>query len=224
MKKHVYGFAFLFLLIQAFPLAHAAEEGLVVKENCAWEHPGRESSTWEHKNALRALRVPEETIERFATRIQRGQSDDWVHISPQQGVVRQQLGDMPERFTIDGMVFGKRKVCYGVFPAWADMTRKEKARLYAEQDGNGNIIYVAVPTVCNNMTKLSLVERPRLVILATYEGPRTKTETAARKAPENVVTDSNNDSVTDSNSNPVTTYAYWSPRYKEMIHNIRVVQ
>ena len=224
MKKHMYGFAFLFLLVQAFPMAYAAGGGLLVKENCAWEYPGRELSRWEHESALRALSVPEETIKRFVTRIQRGQFDDWVHISPQQGVVRQQLGDMPERFTIDGMVFGKRKVCFNVSPAWADMSRKEKARLYAEQDGSGNIIYVAIPTICNNMTKLSLVERPRLVILATYEGPRTKTETATKKAPENVVTDSNNDSVVDSNSNPVTTYAYWSPRYKEMIHNIRVVQ
>ena len=223
MKKHRYGFVFLFLLVQFFSVAYAAEGGMVVKENCAWEYPGRESSKWGHENALRALRVPEETIKRFATRIQHGQLDGWVDISPQQGVVRQQLGDRPERFTIDGMVFGKRKVCYGVFPAWADISRKEKARLYAEQDGNGNIVYVAVPTVCNNMTKLSLVEKPRLVILATYEGPRTKTETAKRKAPANVVTDSNGDPVTDSNGEPVTTYVYWSPQYKEMIYNIRII-
>ena len=116
MKKHRYGFVFLFLLVQFFSVAYAAEGGMVVKENCAWEHPGRESSKWGHENALRALRVPEETIKRFATRIQHGQLDGWVDISPQQGVVRQQLGDRPERFTIDGMVFGKRKVCYGVFP------------------------------------------------------------------------------------------------------------
>ncbi|MCR4330479.1 MAG: hypothetical protein NUV49_01200 [Patescibacteria group bacterium] len=226
MKKHMYGFAFLFLLIQAFPMAYAAGEGLLVKENCAWEYPGRESSKWEHESALRALSVPEETIKRFVARIQRGQFDDWVHISPQQGVVRQQLGDTPERFTIDGMVFGKRKVCYGVFPAWADMSRKEKARLYVEQDENGNIIYIAVPTVCNNMTKLSLIERPRLIILATYEGPRVGTEAPKRKVLKNAVTDSNGNVVTDSNSDPVTTttYAYWSPQYKETIHNVRVIQ
>ncbi len=224
MKKHRYGFVFLFLLVQCFSAAYAAESAVIVKENCAWEHPGRESSKWEHENALRALRVPEETIERFVTRIRRGQPDGWVDISPQQGVVRQQLGDMPERFTIDGMVFGKRKVCYGVSPAWADASRKEKARLYAEQDGNGNMVYVAIPTVCNNVTKLSLVEKPRLVILATYDGPRVGTETPKKEASNNVVTDSKGDPVTDSNGGPVTTYTYWSPQYKEMIYNIRVIQ
>jgi len=224
MKKHRYGFVFLFLLSQAFPVVYAAGEGLVVKENCAWEYPGREPSKWEHQAALRALRVPEETIERFVTRIQRGQSDGWVHISPQQGVVREQFGDIPERFTIDGMVFGKRKVCYGVSPAWDDISRKEKARLYAEQDGNGNMVYVAVPTICNNMTKLSLVEKPGLVILATYEGSLVETKALKSEVPKKSVTDSKGDGVTDSQGDPVTTSAYWSPEYKETIYNIRVVQ
>ncbi len=208
MKKHLYGFAFLFLLIQAFSTAYAAERGLLVKENCAWEHPGEEPSKWGNEDALRALRIPEETIERFVTRIQKDQPDGWVDISPKQGVVRQQFGDMPERFTIDGMVFGKQKVCRGVLPAWADINRKEKARLYAEQDKNGSIVYIAIPTVCNNITKLSLIKNQGLIVLATYEGPHTKTETTKRRVPKNIVTDSNGDPVTDSSGKYITTYTY----------------
>jgi hypothetical protein len=208
MKKHVYGFAFLLLLIQVFPVAHAAKEGLVVKENCVWEHPGREPSEWEHGNALRALRVPEDTIKKFVVRIKNVQSDGWVDISPKQGIVRRQFGDIPERFTIDGMVFGKQKVCRRVSPAWADVSRKEGARLYVEQDKNGNIIYVAIPTVCNNITKLVLVKKPGLIVLATYNGPRTKIRADKIKLPTNVVTDSSGDPVTDSSGNYVTTHAY----------------
>ena len=134
---------------------------LDTRQGCLWTYPGSNPWRGNTEQALVSLGLSDEEVQGILFQIREHHPADMVTI--QNDSIR---GYHYVFETNMAMAFGDRTVCYGTVPDFKIKDHSEKALIY-----HYNNVWIMIPEVCNNITRVYPLDRPAHTILGEIYRP-----------------------------------------------------